>query len=129
MEFLLNFLLDGAQHGAVGDRTKWYWTKWYRQNHTDKMSPLSTWAGPPSPLWTSTHGRHEIHTKKSWFLTQATGLLNHLKPLLCYVMLRVPKDLATPLDQGHCYFSVHLSSAVMDYIYFVWCSTYCILFL
>src|SRR6218665_2055375 len=22
----------------------------------------STWAGPPSPLWTSTHGRHEIHT-------------------------------------------------------------------
>src|SRR6218665_222374 len=22
----------------------------------------STWAGPLSPLWTSTHGRHEIHT-------------------------------------------------------------------
>src|SRR6218665_1255770 len=24
--------------------------------------PLSTWAGPPSALWTSTHGRHKIHT-------------------------------------------------------------------
>jgi len=23
-------------------------------------SPLSTWAGPPPPLWTSTRGRHEI---------------------------------------------------------------------
>ena len=26
----------------------------------DPPSPLSTWGGPP--LWTSTHGRHEIHT-------------------------------------------------------------------
>ena len=24
--------------------------------------PLSIWAGPPPPLWTSTRGRHEIHT-------------------------------------------------------------------
>src|SRR6218665_1185003 len=48
-----------------------------------------------------------------------------LPPKLC---TRVPKDLATPLDQGHCYFSVYLSSAVMDYIYFVGYSTYCILF-
>ena len=23
--------------GPKGDRTKWYWTKWYGQNGTDKM--------------------------------------------------------------------------------------------
>ena len=30
----------------------------------------STWAGPPPPLWTSTHGRHEIHTALLKWLVQ-----------------------------------------------------------
>src|SRR6218665_2342901 len=34
----------------------------------------STWAGPPSPLWTSTHGRHEIHTALlKWLVQCPTG--------------------------------------------------------
>src|SRR6218665_81592 len=34
----------------------------------------STWAGPPPPLWTSTHGRHEIHTALlKWLVQRPTG--------------------------------------------------------
>ena len=36
----------------------------------DPLPPLSTWAGPPPPLWTSTRGRHEIHTALLKWLVQ-----------------------------------------------------------
>src|SRR6218665_1908998 len=29
-----------------GDRTKWYWTKWYGQNGTDKMVSISIDSNP-----------------------------------------------------------------------------------
>ena len=36
--------------------------------------PLSTWARPPSPLWTSTRGSHEIHTALlKWLVQWPTG--------------------------------------------------------
>ena len=27
-------------YGHIGIRTKWYWTKWYGQNGTDKTLPI-----------------------------------------------------------------------------------------
>src|SRR6218665_2801398 len=30
-------IVQGSRIGPKGDRTKWYWTKWYGQNGTDKM--------------------------------------------------------------------------------------------
>src|SRR6218665_373869 len=45
------------------------------KNHVFDPPPLSTcvhMVRTPSPLWTSTHGRHEIHTKKSRSLEMAS---------------------------------------------------------
>src|SRR6218665_2557676 len=39
---------------------------------------------------------------KMWFLTQTTGLLNHLKPLLCYVMLHYFFTFSISLSSSVC---------------------------